>query len=155
MLRDPIDSAWSGFGRKVREGQAIAGDHNYDHVLDKLLGPAILRRLYANNLRRWLSVFPREQIFVGFYEDLVSRPAELLDEVCAFLGVAPVAQSLGPALTERVNSSIGHRGDVPRVVELALARRLVDDLSILSELLGGHADRWHQRALSVIANAKG
>lgn len=154
LLRDPIDSAWSGFGRKVREGQAMAGDHNHDHILDKLLGPAILRRLYASNLKRWMSVFPREQIFIGFYEDLASRPAELLDDICAFLGVAPLSQHLGARLTERMNSSQAHRGDIPAVVELALAKRLVDDLSSLSGLLGGHATRWHQRALDVVHGAK-
>ena len=29
---------------------------------------------YLGQLRRWLSVFPRERFFVGFYEDIAVRP---------------------------------------------------------------------------------
>ena len=43
---------------------------------------------YLGQLRRWLSVFPREQIYVDFYESVAHDPQALLRNVFAFLGVA-------------------------------------------------------------------
>ena len=42
---------------------------------------------YLGQLRRWLSVFPREQIYVDFYESVSRDPHTLLRNVFAFLGV--------------------------------------------------------------------
>ena len=50
---------------------------------------------YLGQLRRWLEVFPREQILVGFYESIAAEPADLLRRVFGFLGVDP---TLGPRL---------------------------------------------------------
>ena len=62
-------------------------------------GPAEGRRLgpfwrylelgrYGEQLRHLYSVFPREQVYVIRYKDLVDEPRDTLDRICAFLGVA-------------------------------------------------------------------
>jgi hypothetical protein len=151
MLRDPVEATWSSFGRKVRDGKILIEEGNSQQILEELLGPSIRDRFYARNLSCWLEEFPREQIFIGYYEDLISHPGKLLDDICYFLGVHPISESLGSALNERVNSSRDSRGNMPPEIELALSKCLEGDLSELRMCLGGHVTRWHERASSVIA----
>ena len=42
---------------------------------------------YAEQIERYLRLFPREQIRIYFAEDLPSRPTEVLQEVCELIGV--------------------------------------------------------------------
>jgi hypothetical protein len=49
---------------------------------------------YAEQIERYLRLFPREQIRIFFAEDLRSRPNEVLQDVCELIGVRtePIAQ---------------------------------------------------------------
>ncbi|HEY5314590.1 MAG TPA: hypothetical protein VIK18_18805, partial [Pirellulales bacterium] len=60
---------------------------------------------YLGQLRRWRASFPREQIYVGFFEQLVSQPQQLLGEVFEFLGVEP-PEGEQSAVDERVNEGL-------------------------------------------------
>ncbi|QXJ23770.1 sulfotransferase [Actinomadura graeca] len=42
---------------------------------------------YGEQLQHLLTLFPREQVLVFRYRDLLERPAEALDRICSFLGV--------------------------------------------------------------------
>jgi hypothetical protein len=61
---------------------------------------------YAQQLERWLGVFPREQILVVRSEDLYERSAEVFARVADFLAIDPDVtipfavhnQTAGPAL---------------------------------------------------------
>src|SRR5262249_28458345 len=44
---------------------------------------------YGEQLAHLLTVFPREQVFVLRYRDLVNAPGQALDAICSFLGVQP------------------------------------------------------------------
>ncbi|GAA4588753.1 sulfotransferase [Planotetraspora phitsanulokensis] len=42
---------------------------------------------YGEQLRHLFTLFPREQVLLFRYRDLVDRPADTLDRICVFLGV--------------------------------------------------------------------
>ncbi|MFI0419892.1 sulfotransferase family protein [Spongiactinospora sp. 9N601] len=97
VLRDPVERAhsnwthlWSAglepLGDVVRacarEPQRIAaGWAPFWHYVS--LGK------YGEQLRDLYTLFPREQVHVFRYRDLVDTPAATLDRICAFLGVEP------------------------------------------------------------------
>ncbi|HEX5270312.1 MAG TPA: sulfotransferase domain-containing protein [Gemmataceae bacterium] len=138
LMRDPVSRAWSHarHNYRYREANFSAGagaletiseaqwQCNFAHEWPLTGGD------YLGQLRRWLSVFPREQVFVGFYESIATRPESLLREVLAFLGLSadgdlagfPVrervlpglAAELSPALTRSLRQLLG-----PRTRELA------------------------------------
>lgn len=57
---------------------------------------------YGENLRRWLSVFPKEQILILFYDELRDDRDVFLDRVLNFLGLSA---NLGLIQSDRVNYS--------------------------------------------------
>jgi len=84
ILRNPIDRAVSAY---VLHGERYAGQ-TFAAALDS--DPELIDRgLYARHLRRVYAHFPREQVAVLYYDDLVDRPLEFLHSLYAFLGVDP------------------------------------------------------------------
>ena len=61
----------------------------------------VARGRYAEQLERWLAVFPREQLLVVRTEDLGERPAETYASILSFLGAAPHALEQYPRVFER------------------------------------------------------
>jgi hypothetical protein len=90
MIRNPIDRAWAHAKQSLmfRTGKRYAAVSQAD-FLQHLRSAASLRAGdYLTGLDNWLSVFPEEQLFVGFYDDIQARPLELLHDVCRHLGVS-------------------------------------------------------------------
>jgi len=97
LMRDPVARAWSharhnwhhreaNFRRRVGTFDTVADEEwreNFRHPWPLASGD------YLGQLRRWLSVFPRRQIFVEFFERIQTDPVGLLTGIMEFLGVAP------------------------------------------------------------------
>ncbi|MEX0666933.1 MAG: sulfotransferase domain-containing protein, partial [Acidimicrobiia bacterium] len=126
MLRDPIErahSAWrlrSSEGRETltfadtvareqRQPALVIGEY---HEERKAVGDAIrflylAKSRYAEQLERWLELFPLEQFAVVTSEDLFQDPDIVLTELSRFLGIPvwdPAASF--PALNETTPAPI-------------------------------------------------
>jgi len=66
---------------------------------------------YGEQLQYLYTLFPREQVLVIRYRLLVDDPAQTLDRICAFLGVAQgiLAQIPRQNVTSHPESTLGHR----------------------------------------------
>jgi hypothetical protein len=105
ILRNPIEvmQAWHGqmlfacnetqvdFGRALDLEDVRRKDNLDVKSRSKLRCPQLLyyREMvnYSAQLRRVLSRFPREQLLILFFDDLVNRPQKMYREVVRFLGV--------------------------------------------------------------------
>ena len=95
MLRDPVERAHSNWTHlwsaglepiddvvracEAEERRVAAGWAHFWHYVG--LGR------YGAQLAHLFTLFPRHQVLITRYRDLVDRPAETLDRMCAFLGV--------------------------------------------------------------------
>jgi hypothetical protein len=115
LMREPVSRAWSHARHNFRYREAnftsctsAIGDvtdeqwqENFSHEWPLAGGD------YLGQLRRWLSVFPHEQVYVGFYETIATDPQGLLRELFTFLGVEtdvdwsrfPLAERILPGLS--------------------------------------------------------
>jgi hypothetical protein len=97
LLREPVGRAWSHarHTHRYREatfanGAVELADVTYDEWRANCAHDWVAASGdYLGQLRRWIAVFPPEQVYVGFYESLETQPAELLRDVFEFLGVDP------------------------------------------------------------------
>jgi hypothetical protein len=97
LMRDPIARAWSHarHAHLYQEGNFASCTSAMVDVSEAqwqgncLLDWNLTSGDYLGQLRRWLAVFPREQVFIGFYESIAERPHALLRELFGFLGVEP------------------------------------------------------------------
>ena len=99
------------------------------------------RGLYAQHLRPYLREFPRSQILILRFEDVVVHPDEAITRVHEFLGMPKRphdALGLGP-----VNSLDDDIVDDDEVLRL-LRERYVNPNAELSELLGPQFPMWEE-----------
>ena len=85
-LREPVDRAFSDYLDLVKNNQ-FSG--TFDEAIDAY--PRLLDRgRYATHLKRYLYLFPAEQLHIGLFDDLKADPQAYADEVWDFLGVEPL-----------------------------------------------------------------
>jgi hypothetical protein len=121
LLRDPVDRAYSHYQHEVVLGReplsfedALAAECERTRgEVERLVADPrafsrawwdhtyVARGLYAEQLERWLEVFPREQLTVVTTDELGQRPAETYASILSFLGAAPHALADYPRVFDR------------------------------------------------------
>ena len=90
LLRNPVDRAWSHAKFPMVTGR----NWDFESISPEFFFEFFRSRRcrasgeYTLLLRNWESFFPPEQIFIGFFEDIVSCPQQLLEQIFRFLGVS-------------------------------------------------------------------
>src|SRR5581483_7937596 len=112
LLRNPVDRAYSHYYHEVELGheklsfeealaqeeartheecaRIVADQHyrSYNHQHYTYLS----RGIYANQVQRWLNLFPREQLLVIKSEDFYADPDGIFQQTLAFLDVRTIGQ---------------------------------------------------------------
>jgi len=149
LVRNPIDRALSHYHHEVALGReslsfedALAQeDERMRGELERMRDPRYFshawwnytyasRGLYADQLERWLAVFPREQLLVVPSEDLLDRPAETYARVLEFLGAPGHELDAYPRIFTREYSSMDAE------TRASLAERFAEPNARLYALLG-------------------
>ena len=126
-LRDPVRRAYSHYRQLV----AKAGERrSFMDVIDQV--PEVFRRgLYHEQLSRYEEWFPREQVHILFFEDIVSKPQAVYGGICSYLAVPVTSEreALPPPANE---SSTYAQSAIARIVNLGAIylRRLRLDSAI-------------------------
>ena len=94
MLRNPAERAFSQYLQGLSGGlirwtfrEHIERSLRYQTREYCLFYPFLELGLYAQQLRRYLELFPR-RVWIGFYDDFKMRAPEVFQEICRFLEVA-------------------------------------------------------------------
>jgi hypothetical protein len=150
VLRNPVERAYSHYKHNVRYGrEPLSFSAALDAEGDRLAGEEIrlvngawsrprhqhfsyvARGHYASQLRRWMSVFPREQILVLSSEALFSDPAATFDGVARFLGL-----DTAKLPRYRQHNASGDSSELPPDTRKRLDACFADEGAALHELLG-------------------
>ncbi len=110
LMRDPIGRAWSHakHNYRYREANFTGCTAAFDAVDERDWIENFTQEYtlaggdYLGQLWRWLAVFPREQIYVGFFESIAREPEKLFRDVLAFFGLDPDIDLHGYPLRERI-----------------------------------------------------
>jgi Sulfotransferase family len=148
MLRDPIERSWSSAiselaRRRGRSPERITDEQLLRHFQRRA---HVLRTDYLHTLETWESVFGRDQMFVGFLDEVRQDPAGLLLRLYRFLGVSDSPEHIPADLTRKVNSSREYSAAIPERVRIHLAEIYLPQLHGLSERFGEPATGWLRRA---------
>lgn len=150
LLRNPIERAWSHIRFEWMEGR-FAGINNAAQIRELIEHPGLtIRGDYLRTLAIWESKFPRDQIFVGFYDDIVEQPAHLLLRIFGFLGLEAQSQGNGRTIRHHTKVHASKELAIPPEIRVYLARKYLQDLEQLTLRFGGHAQRWHADALAAL-----
>ena len=156
LLRDPVDRALSHYHHEVALGrepltfeEAIEAEPERTRGEEERLAREpgcfshawwdytyLARGRYAEQLERWLAVFPREQLLVVASDELAVEAGETYARVLEFLGAPPHALGSYPRVYEQSYAEM--RPDTRR----RLAEHFAEPNRRLYELLGRDLG-WH------------
>ncbi|MDY6804005.1 MAG: tetratricopeptide repeat protein [Cyanobacteriota bacterium] len=106
IIRNPIDRAFSQYNHWIRlrwenrsfeeaikseieilekNPENLVGDRQYWNQTGNYLG----RGIYLEFIKKWLEIFPREQLLILRGEDLYQEPSSTMKQVFEFLGLPP------------------------------------------------------------------
>lgn len=155
LMRDPLERSWSGATKDLarqrrRQLEAVPDIELYK----KINGPGtMLRSNHLLVLEKWESVFDEEQFFIGFFEDVVDRPQELLQRLFRFLDISDSSEHISPEINKKVNTAGKYKSPIPGKFKVHLAKQQINQLRELSKRFGGPTNEWLKRAEEVLAGA--
>jgi hypothetical protein len=153
LLRDPIDRAWShakmDLSRAARRTAEQIDDSQY--VAHFNGSASRLRGDYLGTIRRWQVRFPENQLFLGFYDEILSNPEELLLRILQFLGVSASERNIPCQVHARVNP--GQPVPIPLQLHQHLAALYIDDLRELAKQFGSYPCRWLEQCETALRDA--
>ncbi|WP_379923353.1 sulfotransferase family protein [Erythrobacter sp. R86502] len=103
QLRNPIDRAYSDYKMLLRRGTISGPPEDYLRSMDNPQPRFLHDGLYAQHLRRWLNLFPRESILIFTFDDVRSQPQQTLEAVYNHIGARKQIDS--EVLSRKFNDS--------------------------------------------------
>lgn len=87
-VRNPIDRAWSSALMALKRAEMKADEASDQWFIDHFHSEGSMKRGdYEQCLRNWLQVYPQRQLLLTRYDDIKTRPRELIKKIATHLGV--------------------------------------------------------------------
>ena len=143
IMRDPIMRSWSSV-IKSRRKRKLLDFPTAEVAIKHAQGEGVSRKsCYSQTVKRIDTVFPQDQIFYGFYEDLAKDPRRFVVSVLEFLGAQPVCPD---TLHNDIPIGAAAAGRRPPIeFESALAASYLPDVIELCRKFEGAPHVWRAR----------
>jgi Sulfotransferase family len=149
VMRDPIDRAWSAVLNAFKKDPTV-GAVTVDKALARARTPgATARAAYTNTLRCLEAVFPDDQLYFCFFEDLCDQPERFAANLLSFLGVEP--GDVRRLVRQRVLNAAGASKPVPLDFAREIAKSYAPMIRELCQRFEGPPHCWYARCEQLLA----
>lgn len=133
LLRDPVTRSYSHFvhrwSREVHPGEPFTESFSQFVAHDPM---CLDSSDYATQVERFLEYYPREQLLLLTFEELVADPQATLGRVFTFLGVEDISSEMSPGMRENDTRNFledkAHHWIMDRYRTIRLARKVISPL---------------------------
>jgi hypothetical protein len=102
ILRHPVDRAFSNHKHNVRQGFVLSDDVTFEASIQN--NPTYVEHgMYYSALKYWLEAFPKEQILIILFDDILKNADKIAKEVYTFLNIS--TEHVSEALNKKSNES--------------------------------------------------
>ncbi len=129
ILRNPVERAYSNHKHNVRQGFVLSDNLTFEAAI-KNNSTYVEHGFYGENLSCWLTAFPRDQILVLLFDDILNNAQAVAQNVYQFLDIS----------TDHVSSSLYKKSNESVAVSNVPLALFVDKLRQFSRkngLIGG------------------
>lgn len=144
LLRNPVDRAWSHFRHSKKR---ITG-YNYETVSQAEIltfmdsDAQVLRSDYVRTTQTYTSIFPKEQLLIGFFDAIQDDPERLLTEITQFIGADSSHSIQRLPLNRIINKS--PNSTCPTAIREYLKTKYHDQIKLLADRHGGYFGKWYR-----------
>jgi hypothetical protein len=161
LLRNPIDRAWSNFRFNVSGSKTILRDQENPTIEEMITffetEGQLLRSDYLRTIELYSKYFDTSQIFIGFYDEIINNPRNLLTGLVRYLGgdVNQISNRLN--LSSKINASPEMK--IPEQALSYLKIRNAKMIKEMSDRFGGYCSVWYNtfydNSISEMTKTKG
>lgn len=147
LVRNPVERAWSAYKFVNRKNFNLERIRTVDIIEYMESRGQTLRSNYMRTIDNYLSVFPQEQILLGFYDAIKDNPNALMSDV-----IKHICGDENISISHLDLNKVIHKSpiaDCPKEVEAYLKARYHDQIKALSEKYGGYFSKWYQDTYEV------
>jgi hypothetical protein len=113
-LRNPVDQIYSHYWHLARQNfhqsDTSKVPQSFEEALDRFKDRLIEPALYYKHIKRWLKCFDKSQLLIVFYDDIRSRPLQVINNLYSYLGID---NKFRPQSIKQTGPSV-RRGTSPR-----------------------------------------
>lgn len=136
ILRNPIDRAWSHC--RFRKPSVMNSIESIKLFIDS--EEQELRSDYLQTINNYYKVFPPEQFFLRFYDDIKENPKGVLKSIVTFLGGDP--KKVNSLSNTKAMSNVSPSLRMPDEIKLYLLDKYKISIKLLATRFGGRASNW-------------
>ena len=141
MLRNPIERAWSHFRfSMLSKGSDISNIELNDIVEFMESNSQSVRSDYVRTIENYSSIFPRNQILIGFYDAITDDPEGLMNAI-----ISHTCEGNSVSIKNLDFSSVINKSKVlkcPEKIDSYLKARYYQQIKELSDRYGGYFTQW-------------
>ncbi len=142
LMRNPIERAWSYFFSYMYQQEKTIDSFSKIELRNQFNSNySLLRGSYSQTLEVWQTYFAPEQLFIGFFEEIVDCPEDLLARICDFIGTEASSDYLNKINKNKVNT-YGNKGVIPEYIAQYLSQIYYDEIYYLNQQYGGYTNKW-------------
>jgi len=142
LLRNPVHRTWSNYRNRVRRIKNFSIDNIEEKTITDFIESEkqIMISDYKRNLENYLSVFPKEQILIGFYDAILDNPEALFSKIVAFITEDKSITTAHIDVQKVVNKS--PLIECPKNIETYIKEKHYNMIKELAECYGGYFNKW-------------
>ncbi len=136
MIRNPIDRAWSHAKKDLVRNRNRRFEDVPENEFKAFFTDTYQRQCarYVQNYDNWAAHLKDSHLLAGGFDDIASRPEQLLLGVMSFLGVTSDKRYIDPTVREAVNPT--GPSEIPEPYRRFLENLLKDDIEKLRQRFG-------------------
>jgi hypothetical protein len=141
LIREPVDRVWSALCMDLRKGKVNKEQMTTWETLLPLLEKKNreMKSRPAELWQRWTAEVPSDRIAFWFFDDICTRPQQVVDEICGFLGIK-AGPGLLPAKHNRKQGN--EKIEMPPHIREKLTKYYAAELEVCATVFGSHAIKW-------------
>lgn len=144
VLRNPIERAWSSAKMALTRAEMQMHEASNQWFLDHFRSSGSrMRGHYARCIANWTNTYPKEQLQVCFFEDLVASPVDFLIRCFRHVGVDESHYDWSTDLNTKIHNSPDHA--LPDRLRDALEKIYLPEIAELEQMLAVDLSAWRQR----------
>jgi len=153
LLRNPVHRIWSHVAMQLSRHGRKGVEGTDDKLLKKFLDRDTITRhsKYIKNISNWEKYFNKDQIFIGFYDQIKQNPDELYKNIVQFLNLDSSQKSLKKNIGRKINSR--RYPKIPEHFENYLTNKYLDEiLALHKKFNNSYTAKWLKHANQSISN---